>query len=314
MKAIFHYDVGPRLAARFAALVDEGFAITACREDDDAGLAALLPDAEVLLHVLKPVTASVIADAPRLRLIQKIGVGVNTIDLDAARARGIAVANMPGTNTPAVVEATLLLMLAALRHLAGLDRACRAGRGWAMGGRLQERVGELRGCTVGLVGAGMVTAALVPVLHAVGARVIYWARRTRPDLGIEHRELPDLLNDSDIVSLHLPLVPATERLINRAALARMKPSAILINTARGGLVDEMALVEALTAGRLRGAGLDVFAMEPLPADHPLLALENVVLMPHVAWLTPETLDRSLEVAVENMRRLREGSTLLHRVV
>jgi phosphoglycerate dehydrogenase-like enzyme len=165
MKAIFHYDVGPRLAARFAALVDEGFAITACREDDDAGLAALLPDAEVLLHVLKPVTASVIADAPRLRLIQKIGVGVNTIDLDAARARGIAVANMPGTNTPAVVEATLLLMLAALRHLAGLDRACRAGRGWAMGGRLQERVGELRGCTVGLVGAGMVTAALVPVLQ-----------------------------------------------------------------------------------------------------------------------------------------------------
>jgi phosphoglycerate dehydrogenase-like enzyme len=314
MKAIFHYDVGPRLAARFAALVDDGFAITACREDDDAGLAALLPDAEVLLHVLKPVTASVIADAPRLRLIQKIGVGVNTIDLDAARARGIAVANMPGTNTPAVVEATLLLMLAALRHLAGLDRACRAGRGWAMGGRLQERVGELRGCTVGFVGAGMVTAALVPVLHAVGARVIYWARRTRPDLGIEHRELPDLLNDSDIVSLHLPLVPATERLINRAALARMKPSAILINTARGGLVDEMALVEALTAGRLRGAGLDVFAMEPLPADHPLLALENVVLMPHVAWLTPETLDRSLEVAVENMRRLREGSTLLHRVV
>jgi phosphoglycerate dehydrogenase-like enzyme len=314
MKAIFHYDVGPRLAARFAALVDEGFAITACREDDDAGLAALLPDAEVLLHVLKPVTASVIADAPRLRLIQKIGVGVNTIDLDAARARGIAVANMPGTNTPAVVEATLLLMLAALRHLAGLDHACRAGRGWAMGGRLQERVGELRGCTVGLVGAGMVTAALVPVLHAVGARVIYWARRTRPDLGIEHRELPDLLNDSDIVSLHLPLVPATERLINRAALARMKPSAILINTARGGLVDEMALVEALTAGRLRGAGLDVFAMEPLPADHPLLALENVVLMPHVAWLTPETLDRSLEVAVENMRRLRDGSTLLHRVV
>src|SRR6185437_9200403 len=313
MKAIFHYDVGPRLATRFATLVDEGFAITACREDDDAGLAALLPDAEVLLHVLKPVTASVIADAPRLRLIQKMGVGVNTIDLEAARARGIAVANMPGTNTPAVVEATLLLMLAALRHLASLDRACRTGRGWALGGRLQERVGELRGCTVGLVGAGMVAAALVPVLQAVGARVIYWARRTRPDLGIEHRALPDLLNDSDIVSLHLPLVPATERLIDRTALARMKPGAILINTARGGLVDERALVEALTTGRLRGAGLDVFASEPLPADHPLLALENVVLMPHVAWLTPETLDRSLEVAVENMRRIRDGRTLLHRV-
>jgi phosphoglycerate dehydrogenase-like enzyme len=314
MKAIFHYDAGPRLAARLAALRSEGFAITTCHEDDDARLAALLPQAEILLHVLKPVTATVIADAPHLRLIQKIGVGVNTIDLDAARARGIAVANMPGTNTPAVAEATLLLMLAALRNLAGLDRACRAGRGWTVGDSLQERVGELRGRTVGLVGAGMVVAALVPMLHAVGARVIYCARRARPGLGIEYYTLPDLLKDSDIVSLHLPLVPATERLIDAAALARMRRGAILINTARGGLVDERALLEALTTGPLRAAGLDVFAIEPLPADHPLLALENLVLMPHVAWLTPETLDRSLDVAAENMRRLRDGHELLHRVV
>jgi phosphoglycerate dehydrogenase-like enzyme len=314
MKAIFHYDAGPRLAARFATLSGEGFAVTACREDDEARFAALVPQAEILLHVLKPVTATVIADAPRLRLVQKIGVGVNTIDLDAARARGVAVANMPGTNTPAVAEATLLLMLAALRNLAGLDRACRAGRGWVVGDSLQERVGELRGRTVGLVGAGMVVAALVPMLHAIGARVIYWARRARPDLGIEYHTLSDLLKDSDIVSLHLPLVPATERLIDGAAIARMKPGAILINTARGGLVDERALLEALTMGPLRAAGLDVFAVEPLPADHPLLALENLVLMPHVAWLTPETLDRSLDVAVENMRRLRDGHELLHRVV
>jgi len=314
MKAIFHYDAGPRLEARFATLRGEGFAIADCREDDNARLAALLPQAEILLHVLKPVTATLIAAAPRLRLIQKIGVGVNTIDLDAARARGVAVANMPGTNTPAVAEATLLLMLAALRNLAGLDRASRAGRGWALGNGLQERVGELRGRTVGLVGAGMVVAALVPMLQAIGARVIYCARRARPDLGIEYHTLPNLLQDSDIVSLHLPLVPATERLIDGAALAHMKPGAILINTARGGLVDERALVEALTTGRLRAAGLDVFAIEPLPADHPLLALDNLVLMPHVAWLTPETLDRSLDVAVENMRRLRDGHELLHRVV
>ena len=109
MKAIFHYDAGPRLQARFAALRADSFDIVPCPEDDDDRLAALLPEAEVLLHVLKPATASIIAQAPRLKLIQKIGVGVNTIDLAAARARGIAVANMPGTNTPAVVEATLLL-------------------------------------------------------------------------------------------------------------------------------------------------------------------------------------------------------------
>jgi phosphoglycerate dehydrogenase-like enzyme len=313
MKAIFHYDAGPRLQARFAALSGEGFEIAACPEADDARLASLLPEAEVLLHVLKPATAAMIAQAPRLKLIQKIGVGINTIDLDAARARGIAVANMPGTNTTAVAEAALLLMLAALRNLAGLDRACRAGQGWAAGPALQERAGELRGRVVGLIGAGMVPRALAPMLLGFGAHPVYWSRREHPELGIPRRELAEVLARADIVSLHLPLVPETDRLIDRAALARMKPGAILVNTARGGLVDEPALVAALTRGQLRAAGLDVFAEEPVRPDNPLLALGNVVLMPHVAWLTPETLDRSLDVAVENMRRLRDGRALLHRV-
>ena len=314
MKAIFHYDAGHRLKARFTSLAAEGFEITPCPEEDDSGLAALLPDAEVLLHILKPVTAAIIGRAPRLRLIQKIGVGVNTIDLAAARSRGIAVANMPGTNTPAVAEATVLLMLAALRNLAGLDRACRAGQGWAVGGGLQERVGELRGRTIGLVGAGMVPQALVPILRGFGAHLLYWSPREHPELGIPRRELSELLAESDIVSLHVPLLPETERLIDRAELERMKPGAILINTARGGLVDEAALIEALQSGQLRAAGLDVFGEEPLPADSPLLALDNVVLMPHVAWLTPETLDRSLEVAIDNMRRLRDRAELRFRVV
>jgi phosphoglycerate dehydrogenase-like enzyme len=313
MKAIFHYDAGPHLQSRFAALRADGFDIAPCPEADEARLAALLPEAEVLLHVLKPATEAMIARAPRLRLIQKIGVGVNTIDLAAARARGIAVANMPGTNTPAVAEATLLLMLAALRNLAGLDRASRAGRGWAAGPELQEKAGELRGRVVGLVGAGMVPRALVPMLRGIGARPVYWSRTEHPELGIPFLALDALLATADIVSLHLPLVPGTGRLIDGAALARMKPGAILVNTARGGLVDENALVAALTGGPLRAAGLDVFAEEPVPADNPLLALDNVVLMPHVAWLTPETLDRSLDVAVENMRRLRDGRDLRHRV-
>ena len=333
MKAIFHYDAGPRLKARFTSLAAEGFDIVPCPEEDESRLAALLPDAEVLLHILKPLMAEVIERAPRLRLIQKIGVGVNTIDLAAARARGIAVANMPGTNTPAVAETAVLLMLAALRNLPGLDRACRAGQGWAVGGGLQERVGELRGRIVGLVGAGMVPGALVPMLQGFGAHLLYWSPRAlvpilqgfgahllywsahdHPELGIPRCELPELLAEADIVSLHLPLVPETERLIDRAALSRMKPGAILVNTARGGLVDEAALIEALRSGHLRAAGLDVFAEEPLPVDSPLLALENVVLMPHVAWLTPETLDRSLDVALDNMRRLRDGAELRFRVV
>jgi phosphoglycerate dehydrogenase-like enzyme len=314
IKAIFHYDAGPLLQARFAALRAEGFDITPCPEADDILLAMLLPEAEVLLHVLKPATEAVIARAPLLRLIQKIGVGINTIDLAAARARGIAVVNMPGTNTPAVAETALLLMLSALRNLTGLDRACRAGMGWEVGPALQERAGELRGRAVGLVGAGMVPRALVPILHGFGARPVYWSRTEHPELGIPRIALDELLATADIVSLHVPLVPETERLIDGAALARMKPGAILINTARGGLVDESALIAALTSGRLRAAGLDVFAEEPVPPDNPLLALDNVVLMPHVAWLTPETLDRSLDVALENMCRLRDGSELLYRVM
>jgi phosphoglycerate dehydrogenase-like enzyme len=159
----------------------------------------------------------------------------------------------------------------------------------------------------------MVPRALVPMLQGFGARIAYWSRSEHPELGVPHRALADLLAEADIVSLHLPLVPETERLIDRAALARMKRGAILVNTARGGLIDETALIDALASGHLRAAGLDVFAAEPLPSDSPLLALDNVVLMPHVAWLTPETLDRSLEIAVENMRRLRDGRELLYRV-
>jgi phosphoglycerate dehydrogenase-like enzyme len=313
MKAIFHYDAGPPLLARFAELGREGLYIDPCPEHEEARLFELLPEAEVLLHVLKPATAAMMARAPHLKLIQKIGVGVNTIDLAAARARGIAVANMPGTNSRAVAEAALLLMLTALRHLPVLDRACREGRGWALGGEPQERVGELCGRTVGLVGAGMVPALLVPMLNALGARVLYCSRSGHPELGIERRRFGDLLAESDILSLHLPLTPETQRLLDRAAFARMKAGAILVNTARGGLVDEAALVAALLGGRLRAAGLDVFAVEPLPTDSPLLKLDNVVLMPHVAWLTPETLERSLEVAADNMRRLRDGRDLSFRV-
>jgi phosphoglycerate dehydrogenase-like enzyme len=314
MKAIFHYDAGPRLKAHFEAYAAEGFVVTPCPEGDLPRLLELLPQAEVLLHALKPVTAEIMAAAPRLRLIQKIGVGVNTIDLEAAKSRGIAVANMPGSNTQAVAEATLLLMLAALRHLSALDRACRAGAGWSRSGSLEERVGELGGRVVGLLGAGMVPAALAPMLKGLGARVLYSSRNDHPGLGIERREFSELLREADILSLHLPLVPETERLIDAAAFSRMKEGAILVNTARGGLVDEEALIAALQSGRVRAAGLDVFAHEPLPADCPLLSLDNVVLMPHVAWLTPETLERSLEIAAENMRRLREGRDLLFRVV
>ena len=316
VKVICGYDPGELGEKLFAGWAGENARVVVSPEEEEARFVENLRDAEVLLHILRPVTEEVLSGAPRLRLVQKIGVGVNTIDLEAARSRGVAVANMPGTNTQAVAEATLMLMLAALRNISGFDRACRAGNGWAPEGVPRERrnaLGELCGRTVGLVGGGAVASRLVGPLRALGARVIYTDRHERPALGIERRGLDDLLQESDVVSLHVPLTPDTEGLIDRARLERTKPGAVLVNTARGGLVEEAALVEALSSGRLRAAGLDVLAEEPPPPDHPLLALDNVVLTPHVAWLTQETLVRSFEVALENVRRLRDGRGLLFRV-
>jgi phosphoglycerate dehydrogenase-like enzyme len=313
-RVLLHHDVTPALEARLAALRDQDIEVTVMRPGEEAAGAAALAEAEIFWHVLTPLGAGLIDAAPKLRLIQKIGVGVNTIDLDAARLREIAVCNMPGTNTQAVIEMTLLLMLACLRRLLPLDQAVRTGRGWALDESLIDGPGELRGRTVGLLGMGAVARGLVPVLQALGASPVYWNRTPKAEVGIPCLALGELLQSSDIISLHLPLAPGTERLLDAEAIASIKPGAILVNTARGGLVEEAALLKALESGRLAAAGLDVFAEEPLPADHPLLALRNVVLAPHVAWHTRETLERSFAVAIENCRRLRDGTALLHRVL
>jgi len=313
MKAIFHYDAGPALMRKLEALSGGSVSIEPCPEADGSRFSRLMATAEVLFHVLKPVTAEVIAAAPRLRLVQKIGIGVNTIDLEAAKARGIAVANMPGTNSRAVAEMTLMLMLSCLRAVRTFDGACRRGEGWSLGPEIQDRLGEICGRTVGLVGFGAVPAALAPVLAAMGARPLYTDIIGHDGAIAERCDLDSLLAESDIVTLHVPLTDATENMIDADSIARMKPGAILINAARGGLVDQAALVEALGSGQISAAGLDVFAVEPIARDNPLLALDNVVLSPHVAWLTQETLDRSLKVALENCRRIETGETLLHRV-
>ena len=259
MRAVFHYACSATLSARLETLSPPWLEIRTCPESDDELLHRLLGDADVLLHVLKPVTSEVMDAAPGLKLIQKIGVGVNTIDLEHARRRGIAVCNMPGTNSRAVAEATLMLMLMTLRRARDLDAATRAGEGWRLDPALFDRVGEIGGRTVGLVGYGAVPRILAPVLSGLGGRVLYTATTPKPDAAAEWRDLDALLAESDIVSLHLPLSDATEHLVDAAALAQMKPGAILINTARGGLVDQEALTDALRGGRLLAAGLDVFA-------------------------------------------------------
>jgi phosphoglycerate dehydrogenase-like enzyme len=310
VKVVLHYAAGPELAARLATL--PAIELTICPETDDARFMATMKDAEVLWHSLKPCTAEVIEAAPRLRLIQKIGIGVNTIDLAAAAARGIAVCNLPGSNAQAVAEMALLLMLAALRRLPQFDADLRAGR-WAPAPAVQDRLGELAGRTVGLVGYGDIPRRLAPILAAMGCRILYHTRAPRPDAIGTRVPLDRLLAESDIVSLHIPLMADTERLIDAAAIARMKPGAILVNTARGGLVDQAALTAALVSGHLGAAGLDVFATEPADPADPIFRLENVVVAPHVAWMTTGTFDRSFTTAAENCRRLAAGEALLHRV-
>lgn len=316
-KAVLQYRATAGFRRQLEQTAPPWLHVVVVDEDDTASFGREMADTEVLLHVLEPVTAAVIAAAPQLRLIQKIGVGVNTIDLDAARAQGVAVANMPGTNTVAVVEQALALLLAVLRRVVDIDSATRAGQGWRIDERIVDGLGEVSGRTVGLVGFGAVGRRFASVLCAMGATVRYTATAPKPDVDrglAEWRELPDLLAESDIVSLHAPLTEATAHLIDADALASMKPGAVLVNTARGGLVDEPALVGALRSGQLRGAGLDVFEQEPVDPSNPLLGLDNVVVSPHLAWLTPETLERSMVVAFENCRRVRDGEELLHSVV
>lgn len=305
-----------RASRGFRAQIDAVFgpgAVEVIDETDRAAFARSMTDADALLHVLEPVTAAVIAGAPRLRLIQKLGVGVNTIDLEAARAAGAAVCNMPGVNSIAVAEMALALMLAVLRRLSYLDAATRAGEGWRPDLDVLDTTGEIAGRTVGLLGFGGSARRLASVLEALGARVVYNARSVKPEVPYTFLPLEDLLAQADILSIHMPVEASTRGLIGEQAFARMKPGAVLINTARGELIDEAAMARALASGRLRGAGLDVFAGEPIGGDHPLLAFPQVLASPHAAWLTPETLQRSLVAAKENCRRLEADEPLLNRV-
>jgi len=312
LRILAHFVPGPTVLD-FLAQESDWLDIRWCADDESAETQAALhrelPEADVIWHVLRPLSGADLSRATRLRLVQKFGAGVNTIDVDTATRRGIAVANMPGANAPSVAEGTVLLMLAALRRLPALDRATREGRGWPSDPQLGETVRDVGACTVGLVGYGNVAKRVAGIVTAMGAAVLHTS--TGDDGLPGWRPLPDLLAGSDIVSLHLPLTADTRGLLGEAALACMKPAAVLVNTSRGAIVDEEALVDALRDGRLAAAGLDVFGVEPVQPDNPLLELDNVVLTPHVTWYTVDTMRRYLVEAVANCRRLRDGQPLAH---
>jgi phosphoglycerate dehydrogenase-like enzyme len=306
LRVLAHFVPGPKVLD-FLAPETDWLDIRWCTDDET--FYRELPEADVVWHVLRPLSAADLARATRARLVHKFGAGVNTIDVDAATKHGIAVANMPGANAPSVAEGTVLLMLAALRRLPVLDRATRDGRGWPSDPQLGETVRDIGACTVGLVGYGNIAKQVATIVGAMGATVLHTS--TRDDGLPGWRPLSGLVAVSDVVSLHLPLTADTEGLIDRAVIAGMKPGAVLVNTSRGPIVDEDALAEALREGRLAAAGLDVFGVEPVPPDNPLLELDNVVLTPHVTWYTVDTMRRYLGEAVANCRRMRDGQQLAH---
>ncbi len=250
----------------------------------------------VVLRGSKPFTARVLAAAQGLKVIAKNGAGIDSVDLAEAARRGICVAVAAGANADAVAEHAVAMTLALVRNLAGLDRKVRAG-GW-VGSTYMGR--DFRGSVVGIVGFGSIGRSTARLAAALGARVVVLRRRDDAEgFEVEH-DLDSLLARVDILSLHCPLNERTRRLIGRRELARMKPGALLINTARGAVIDEAALVEALRSGQLAGAGLDTFESEPIAADNPLLTLDNVLLTPHVAGVTR---DAALRVATTTARNV-----------
>lgn len=269
-----------------------------------------LPEAEALLALLTVrVDEALLSRAPRLRIVANAVAGYDNVDLAACRERGVCVTNTPDVLTEATAELTWALLLATVRRLPQAEASLRAGefRGWGFWDYLG---GDLSGRTLGILGMGRIGRAVARRAGAFGMRVAYHSRRPlAPEeeaaLGATRLSWEELLATSDVLSLHAPHTPATRHLVDAEALRRMKPGSYLVNTARGPLVDEGALAEALREGRLAGAGLDVYEEEP-EVHAGLLSLPNVVLLPHIGSATRETRTRMARLAAENVRALLSG--------
>ncbi len=267
-------------------------------------LEAALTTAEALIvRSETKVTAEMIAKAPNLKVVARAGIGVDTIDVAAATKRGIAVMNAPGANTVSAAEHAIALLLSLLRHIPEAAETMRQG-GWD---RKRFEGSELRGKTLGVVGLGRIGGYVAQVAHAFGMTIIAYDPFVAPQRAVEHqaRLLPieQLLQEADIITLHVALTDETRHLLNAQRIKLMKPTAFLVNTARGELVDEQALVAAVKEKRIGGAAIDVFAEEPLPKDSPLRGLERVLLTPHLAASTSEAQKR---VAIEICTAVREA--------
>jgi glycerate dehydrogenase len=292
---------------------DDLQALGSCEIFDRTPVSELIPRAA---HAAIVITNKFVLHRPQLETLpglKYIGVtatGYNIIDVAAARERGIIVTNVPAYGTRSVAQHTLALLLELTQHVGHHARTVRAGR-WSQSPDWcywERPLVELDGLTMGIVGYGRIGQAVARLAEAFGMRVITnvpsSGRNREPNVAAV--DLDFLFSESDVVSLHCPLTPATERLVNARRLARMKPTAFLLNTSRGPLVDELALADALKSGRLAGAALDVLSVEPPSADNPLLTAKNCLITPHIAWATRAARARLMKTAVDNVRAFLTG--------
>ena len=263
-------------------------------------------DADILINSRGAVTwhADALEKLTKLKMIATCSIGTDMIDLDTARAKGIVVSNQPGRTAPVVAEHLFGLMFAAAKRAAFFTAEMKAGR-WP---RMDSVM--LQGKTIGIIGTGNIGAEMARLCRVVGMKVIAWTFNPSPDraeaLGVKFVELDELLQTADVVSLHLALTDDSRHIVGDRELGLMKPGSLLVNGARGGVVDTNALINSLKSGHLGGAAIDVYDEEPLPADHPLLDCEQMVLTPHCADMTPEGVDLLNEGVVENVIAFLKG--------
>jgi glycerate dehydrogenase len=268
-------------------------------------------DAEAVFTNKTPLPADVLARLPRLRYIGVLATGYNVVDVDAARRAGITVTNIPTYGTASVAQFVFALLLELCHHVGLHSEAVRAGE-WSRSADWsfwKAPLIELEGKTMGIAGFGRIGRATARIADAMGMRVIANDTvQTNPPAydGFRWTPIEDLLGESDVVSLHAPLFPETKHMINRRTLGLMRPSAFLINTSRGPLVEDQDLADALNDGRIAGAGLDVLSIEPPPESNPLVQARNCLVTPHIAWATREARKRLMDLAVENLTAFVKG--------
>ncbi|WP_270287965.1 D-2-hydroxyacid dehydrogenase [Enterococcus casseliflavus] len=268
-------------------------------------------DGEAILTNKTPITADVLKACPQLTYIGVLATGYNVVDLAAAKEQGITVTNIPSYSTNAVAQATFALLLEVTNQVGHHNCSVHQGD-WQTSKDFsywQTPLMELAGKTIGLIGYGAIAQAVATIAHAFQLKVIYFNHRPKPAQAnwAKQVSLAELYQEADIISLHVPQFPETEKMIDRTALAQMKSSAILINTARGGLIDEAAVAEALQTGQIAALAADVVSKEPIAADNPLLQAPNCYLTPHIAWAPVETRRRLMGIAVANLSGFKAGT-------